>query len=145
MFYAEKCREFLLKCGPFLAEREPEIEGGADSRLDLVLSENAACIRDRLAGGKLGAQRVVAWALSCMGEARVFARQPEDFVFEFVQRGHGLGDPHGACAAGGLRVVGNLGEGEFGCLGSRIGEGIAIPGGSSGDGFAKGPCGRPSE
>lgn len=92
MLHAEKGGEFFLESLAFGTEREPKIERGADSGLDLVLVENAAGIGNRLAGLPRGASRVVAGALALVHEGRILASKAENLSFEFGSRLHCEGD-----------------------------------------------------
>ena len=75
----------------FRAERQPEIEGGADGGLDFIGVEDSACVRDgglaRQKGERLGNR--VSRTVRAVREPGVLAGEAEDFGFEFRQGIHG--------------------------------------------------------
>jgi hypothetical protein len=83
VLHSEKGGELLLEGFAFGAERKPEIERGTDSRLDLVLVEYAAGIRNGLAGSPRRTSKVLARALAGVHKGGVFAGEPENLGFEF--------------------------------------------------------------
>ena len=88
VFDAEEIGQFPLKRFSFGTQGEPKIQGGGDGGFHFVLGEDPPRVGDRLSGSESSMIRIIAGALTGVGETAVFAGETEDFGFE-VSRQHG--------------------------------------------------------